>query len=145
MDTISKQERSKVMSRVGSKNTRPELAVRSFLHRRGFRYSLHSKNLPGKPDIVLRKYKTAIFVHGCFWHGHDDPNCKLARTPKSRVEFWTKKVRNNKERDEKAAIALKNLGWNVVIVWECELKNSRFLESLPGMIKEKQSQPKTTG
>ena len=108
------------MSQVRGKNTKPEILLRSMLHNSGYRYRLHSKNIPGKPDIVLKKYKSAIFVHGCFWHRHE--GCRETTTPKSRVEFWTDKFAKTIERDKRQQRELKNLGWNVIIVWGCELK-----------------------
>ncbi len=109
------------MGRIHSADTKPELLVRSLLHRMGYRFRLHSKDLPGKPDIVLPKYKTIVFVHGCFWHHHAD--CQYAYTPKSRVKFWETKFKKNIERDEKSRTVLESLGWNVLVVWECELSD----------------------
>jgi DNA mismatch endonuclease (patch repair protein) len=106
------------MSRIRSENTRPEKVVRSLLHSIGYRFSLHRRDLPGKPDIVLPKYKTVIFVHGCFWHRHQ--GCKNTTTPKTNAEFWGKKFSENIARDRKKKSNLEDLGWNVVIVWECE-------------------------
>jgi DNA mismatch endonuclease, patch repair protein len=106
------------MGQVGSKNTKPELIVRSLLHRQGYRFRLHRKELPGKPDVVLPKYKTVIFIHGCFWHRH--ANCPDASTPKTRTDFWLKKFSENKVRDEKNQTSLLSRGWNVIVVWECE-------------------------
>jgi DNA mismatch endonuclease (patch repair protein) len=107
------------MSRIHGKNTSPEKAVRSFLHKSGFRFRLHVSNLPGKPDIVLPKYQTAIFVNGCFWHHHS--RCKEAVYPKNRKRFWRLKIDGNIQRDKRAARALRKLGWRVVTVWECEI------------------------
>lgn len=107
------------MSRIRSKDTKPELIVRSTLHRMGYRFRLHKKGLPGKPDVVLARHKTVIFVHGCYWHRH--PGCKYAYHPKSRVDFWENKFRENVERDTKARAALEALGWRVLVVWECEV------------------------
>lgn len=120
-DSLSKAKRSWNMSRVRSKDTKPEISVRSLLHRAGFRFRLHKAGLPGKPDIVLAKHKTVIFVHGCFWHRH--PGCSDATTPKTRTAFWKKKFEENVERDQRTAATLRNLDWNVIVVWECELKN----------------------
>lgn len=122
------------MAMVGSKDTRPEIIVRSFLHRCGFRFRLHQKNLPGHPDIVLPKYKTVVEIRGCFWHHHQD--CKNARIPHSNIDFWLKKFQCNVVRDKRIESELKNLGWNLIVVWECELKKEGFLEALPGKIKE---------
>jgi DNA mismatch endonuclease (patch repair protein) len=120
-DTLSKAKRSWNMSRVRNKDTNPEILVRSLLHRSGFRFRLYNTKLPGKPDIVLAKYKTAVFVHGCFWHRH--VGCSDATTPKTRTGFWRKKFESNIERDQRAVAALRKLNWNVIVVWECELKN----------------------
>ncbi len=116
------------MSRIRGTNTKPEVRVRSMLHHMGYRFRLHRKDLPGKPDIVLPKYETVIFVHGCFWHRH--PDCQFAYTPKSRVEFWTKKFARNVERHSEVESELVALGWNVVVVWECETKNEETLYEL---------------
>jgi len=121
MDIISKERRSWNMSRIRSRDTNPEKIVRSLLHRMGYRFRLHVKNLPGKPDIVLPKYKTIIFVHGCFWHRH--PKCKYAYTPKSRIEFWEKKFSDNIARFKIVKKELKYLHWNVFVIWECEIKS----------------------
>lgn len=132
MDNISKKQRSWNMSRIRSINTKPEIIVRSFLHRSGFRFRLHVKSLPGSPDIVLSRYRTAIFVHGCFWHRHS--GCKFAYTPKSRIDFWNNKFMKNIERDKLKTIKLIELGWQVITVWECETKDvdnlTRSLQSL---------------
>ncbi len=114
------EQRSRNMSAIKSKNTNPEITVRKLLHSMGYRFRLHKKDLPGSPDIVLPKYKTVIFVHGCFWHRHQ--NCKYASNPKTRREFWEKKFKENIERDKKTQEKLKNLGWKTKIVWECEIK-----------------------
>ena len=120
VDRITKEHRSWNMSRIRSKDTLPEIRVRSFLHHAGFRFRLHDKKLPGSPDIILPKYRTVIFVHGCYWHRH--PGCKLAYLPKSRIEFWAEKFHLNIERDKKNKQLLADSGWNVLIVWECETK-----------------------
>ncbi len=114
------------MAQVKSENTSPELAIRKLLHRLGYRFRLHRKDLPGKPDIVLPKYKTVIFVHGCFWHGH--PGCKRAARPASNTDFWNKKLDRNIERDHKAREELEKLGWRVMTIWECEIKNAEKVE-----------------
>ena len=119
MDILTKEKRSWNMSRIRGKDTKPELAVRSFLHRKGFRYRLHVNNLPGKPDIVLPKYKTVIFVHGCFWHRHK--GCKFAYNPKSRENFWNNKFNDNVTRFKKVKKELEKLSWKVVVIWECEV------------------------
>jgi len=119
MDVVSKAARSRMMSGIRGKDTKPELIVRKGLHKFGFRYRLHDKMLPGKPDLVLKKYNAVIFVHGCFWHGH---TCHLFKMPQTRREFWESKIKENRERDEKAVSALKNKGWRVGVVWECSIK-----------------------
>lgn len=126
MDKITKEHRSWNMSRIKSKNTKPELVVRSLLHRMGYRFRLHSKDIPGKPDLVLPKYKTAVFVHGCFWHRHK--GCKYAYTPKSRIEFWKIKFKKNIERDKKVSKLIKEAGWKQLVIWECEIRNIENLK-----------------
>lgn len=120
-DVHTKEQRSYNMSRIKGKNTKPEMLVRRFLHAHGFRYKLHDKTLPGKPDIVLPKYKTVIFVHGCFWHGHE--GCRYFVVPKTRTEWWTNKIKNNIQKDLIAVKQMESLGWKVIYVWECELKD----------------------
>ena len=115
------EQRSRNMSAIKSKNTKPEIKVRKVLHSMWYRFRLHSKDLPGSPDIVLPKYKTVIFVHGCFWHRHE--NCKYASTPKTRKEFWNKKFTENKKRDSEIQEKIKILDWRSVVIWECETKN----------------------
>ena len=123
MHKVSEQ-RSRNMSAIKSKNTKPEIKVRKVLHSMGYRFRLHSKDLPGSPDIVLPKYKTVIFVHGCFWHRHE--NCKYASTPKTRQEFWNKKFNENINRDKINQENLSSKGWKIIIVWECEIKDKDF-------------------
>jgi DNA mismatch endonuclease (patch repair protein) len=118
-DTLSKQQRSALMSRVRSADTKPEWILRSGLHRLGLRYRLGNKSLPGHPDLVFPKYRAVVFVHGCYWHRH--PGCKGASTPKTNVAFWTRKFAENVERDRRAQQALAELGWRVLVVWQCEL------------------------
>lgn len=118
-DPPIRPERSALMARVGQKDTKPELVVRRALHRLGFRFRLHRRDLPGRPDIVLPKYRTAIFVHGCFWHRH--PGCRRTTTPKTRTAFWRGKFEANILRDRKATEALEAAGWKVIVVWECEV------------------------
>lgn len=125
MDTLKPEERSKRMSLVRSKDTKPELAVRRWLHARGYRYRLHANKLPGRPDLVFPARKKALFVHGCFWHRHED--CALARLPKSRLEFWVPKLEANAARDRQKIEALRSLGWDVLVVWECELRDMEAL------------------
>lgn len=122
MDNRSKEARSKNMSHIPSKNTKPEEMVRRYLFSKGYRYRKNVSSLPGKPDIVLPKYKTVIFVNGCFWHGHK--GCKWFVPPKSNTDFWSKKFAYNIERDTRNHELLKNLGWNVIIIWECELRHT---------------------
>jgi DNA mismatch endonuclease (patch repair protein) len=118
-DVVSPEVRSRMMSGIRGKNTKPELLVRQGLHAEGFRYRIHDARLPGKPDLVFPKYRAAVFVHGCFWHGHD---CHLFRLPTTRPEFWEAKIRGNVERDHRAVEGLRESGWRVGTVWECALK-----------------------
>ena len=126
MDTVDKETRSKIMSKVGQKATGPEMKLRKVLFARGFRYRVNVKTLPGSPDLVFKKYKVVIFVHGCFWHRHK--GCKYATIPKTRVEFWTKKFEANIERDKRNVEKLIREGWRVVLVWECALKKKSSTE-----------------
>jgi len=125
MDRLSPAKRSWNMGRIKNKNTEPEVIVRRLLHNQGFRFRLHTKNLPGSPDIVLPKYKTVIFVHGCFWHRHS--HCADATTPKTRTDFWESKFLENINRDKKNHAALLATGWKVLIVWSCEVRNTSQL------------------
>lgn len=118
-------ERSRNMAAIRGKNTKPEMAVRSMLHRLGLRFSLHRKNLPGSPDVVLPRHQTAVFVHGCYWHRHK--GCRFAFTPKSRIEFWQTKFDGNVERDRRKSAELEADGWRVIVVWECELREPEAL------------------
>ncbi|WP_179414546.1 very short patch repair endonuclease [Mucilaginibacter sp. E4BP6] len=120
MDIWSVEKRSEVMALVTSKNTKPEIRLRKALFSLGYRYRLHNKKLPGKPDIVLPKYRTVIFMHGCFWHRHS--NCRAATSPKSNINYWESKFENNIRRDAAHQHALEALGWRVIVVWECELR-----------------------
>jgi len=125
-DTVSEQQRSYMMSRIRGSDTRPEQWVRSALHRAGFRFTLrapNNKKLPGKPDLVLPAHLTVLFVHGCFWHGHED--CLDFRLPKSRVEWWRKKIEGNRARDQRNLLALQALGWRVLVVWTCALRGKQ--------------------
>ena len=124
--TIS-ESRRKNMAAIRGKNTKPELAVRRFLHASGFRYRLHAKNLPGRPDIVLKRFNTAIFVHGCFWHHH---GCANSVWPKTRSDFWRTKILGNRRRDRRHNRTLEKMGWRVATVWECEVKDSKRLKDL---------------
>src|SRR5690606_23979858 len=120
-DSLTPEQRSKNMASISGKNTKPELAVRRFLFSNGLRYRLHRKDLPGNPDIVLPRHRTVIFVNGCYWHRH--PGCKLAYTPTSNVAFWEKKFRGKIDRDHPKYVTLCEIGWNVLIIWECEVKD----------------------
>src|SRR4051794_34831289 len=120
MDIVDSATRSRMMGQIRSRDTKPEMAVRKFLHANGFRYRLHDRKLPGRPDLVLPKYQTVVFVHGCFWHQHS--GCSLAYTPATRREAWAEKFSLNKTRDERALEALKKMGWNVIVIWECGLR-----------------------
>jgi len=126
VDIISEEKRSWNMSRIKGKDTKPELAVRSLLYKMGYRFRVHRKDLPGKPDIVLPKYNTLIFVHGCFWHRHK--GCKYTYTPKSRVRFWKEKFAGTIKRDREHQRQLKELGWEVHVIWECETSVLETLE-----------------
>lgn len=127
-DVHSKEIRSYNMSRIKGKNTKPEMLVRRFLHANGFRYRLHVKDLPGKPDIVLPKYKSVIFVHGCFWHGHE--GCKYYVVPKTKTDWWLNKINGNIANDKKAFNALSELGWKIIELWECQLKPATLYNTL---------------
>lgn len=137
VDSLTKQQRSERMSRIRGADTKPEILVRRFLHAGGFRYRLHPADLPGKPDIALRKYRTVVLVHGCFWHAH---HCQKGRVPRTRSRFWSKKFALNKARDARNARALRRLGWRVLTVWECSLATSAtrqpVLERLANKIRE---------
>ena len=130
-DVHTPKQRSYNMSRIRSKDTKPEELVRKHLFSQGFRYRKNDARLPGKPDIVLPKYKTVIFVNGCFWHAHE--GCKYFVWPKNNAGFWKKKIESNVERDEKNYRLLKNLGWNVLIIWECELKKDSFSKTMSSL------------
>lgn len=123
MDTLSPTQRSARMSRVRGVDTKPEWIVRRLLHGMGYRYRLHAKALAGKPDLVLAGRRAVIFVHGCFWHRHPDPSCKLARMPKSRREFWEVKLTRNRDRDQEVERQLNESGWRVLTLWECQLRD----------------------
>jgi DNA mismatch endonuclease (patch repair protein) len=125
-DIFTAERRSWLMSRVRGKDTTPEKAVRSFLHRLGFRFRLHDASLPGKPDIVLPRYRTVIFVNGCFWHGHR--GCGRAKLPSTRPEFWSNKISMNMKRDQSALRNIRQVGWKVIVVWECQTHTAAALE-----------------
>lgn len=124
-DVVDAQTRSRMMSGIRGKDTKPELVIRSGLHRRGLRYRLHDKRLPGKPDMVFRRRKAVIFVHGCFWHGHD---CPLFKWPSTHPEFWREKIEGNRARDSKAESRLSELSWRQARIWECALKGKQCHE-----------------
>ena len=131
MDRLTQEQRHRNMAAIRGKDTKPEILVRKFLFSRGFRYRLNHPRLPGHPDLVLRKYRTVIFVNGCFWHGHED--CKYFRLPKTNIDFWKNKIEQNKERDKKEQCQLAAMGWHCITVWECQLKpkvRNQTLESL---------------
>lgn len=125
MDVFSREKRSQIMSRVSGKNTKPEVFVRSLLHNLGYRFRIHRKDLPGNPDITLPKHNKVIFVHGCFWHGHKD--CKRATLPNTNREFWEHKIRSNTQRDNKNISSLTEKGWDVMVLWSCQIKNKEDL------------------
>ena len=127
MDTLDPEQRSRNMSLVRGKNTAPEMLVRRVAHRMGLRFRLHRKDLPGRPDLVFPRYHLAVFVHGCFWHRH--PGCSRASTPSTRTDFWRAKFDANTLRDQRQIRALESLGWSVLVLWECELKNETQVEA----------------
>jgi DNA mismatch endonuclease, patch repair protein len=139
MDVHEPEVRSYNMSRIRSKDTKPEMLVRKFLFANGFRYSLHNNKLPGKPDIVLRKYKTVIFVHGCFWHGHE--GCKYYVVPKTKTEWWVNKIAGNRERDERNTAKLRQEGWKVIAIFECELKSVVSVKTLNKLLNKLNKTP----
>lgn len=128
-DTLTKAERGKRMSLVRGKHTKPETRVRELLGVMGFRFGLHARDLPGQPDIVFRSRKKVIFVHGCYWHRHAGKTCRLARLPKSRLEFWLPKLESNRLRDRRNQRALRSAGWRFLVVWECQLRHKEQLEN----------------
>jgi DNA mismatch endonuclease (patch repair protein) len=131
-DKHSKEVRSYNMSRIRSKNTGPEMLVRKCLFANGFRYRVHDKSLPGTPDIVLRKYNTIIFINGCFWHGHS--KCKYFKIPATRTEWWAQKINRNREKDKESITKLKKLKWNIVVIYECQLKKNKFELTLEKLV-----------
>lgn len=134
MDKFTAEKRSSIMSSVRNKNTKPELIVRSLLHKNGFRFRLHRTDLPGSPDITLPKYKTAVFVHGCFWHGHD---CPKGRRPASNQDFWNKKLDKNLKRDRESFLEFRKNGWSIEVIWECEV--SKATEKLINKLRKNQT------
>ena len=134
MDTFSSSKRSEIMRNVKSKNTSSELLVRKFLFKHGFRFRIHPKTLPGTPDIVLKRYKTIILVHGCFWHGHED--CNKAKLPKTRIKFWSDKIEKNKSRDILTKQKLVELGWRIIEIFQCELKPTNIDSTMKTVIEK---------
>ncbi|WP_141324312.1 very short patch repair endonuclease [Myxococcus sp. AB025B] len=130
MDTLSPKERSERMSRVRNRDTKPELRVRRLISGMGYRYRLQYKKVPGRPDLAFPGKKKAIFVHGCFWHRHPQPSCPLARTPKSRLDFWIPKLEGNRARDMRKLEELRNLGWSALVIWECQLRDEDALREI---------------
>lgn len=133
-DVHDKETRSYNMSQIKGKNTKPEMLVRKFLFSKGFRYRLHAKNLPGKPDLILPKYKTIIFINGCFWHGHE--NCKYYVIPKTRTEWWIDKINRTKQRDSENFLQLSESGWKIVTIFECQLKADKLNNTLIKLLDE---------
>jgi len=129
VDIVSTRRRSEIMSRIRAKDTKPEMTVRRLVHSMGYRYRLHRSDLPGKPDLTFARLKKVIFVHGCFWHQHSDPNCKLASIPKSNQHYWLPKLRKNAQRDKEVGLQLAEAGWSVLVIWECELKDRLELQA----------------
>lgn len=127
-DIVCREVRRRMMSGIRSKNTKPEITVRKWLHAHGYRFRLHKKELPGKPDIVLPKYNTVIFVHGCFWHRHE--NCKYATTPGTNSEWWADKFQKNVKHDADVFEKLESIGYNILVIWECEVKNRSFIDKI---------------
>lgn len=125
MDIVSPEKRSSMMSGIRGKDTKPEIKIRKALYSRGYKYRLHSAKVHGKPDIIMKKYNAVIFVHGCFWHGHD---CSLFRLPKTRTEFWGNKINGNRERDKTVSALLREEGWRVATIWECSMKGRGKME-----------------
>lgn len=137
-DILSKEQRKRCMSKIKSKDTKPEMLVRRFLFSQGFRFRLHRKDLPGNPDIVLPKYKTVIFINGCFWHGHKD--CKFATIPETNRDFWLNKISGNVIRDNESVEKLSQLGWKVIVIWQCELKPKVKDQTLDQLITKLQNE-----
>ena len=133
-DTVSKEKRSEIMSHVTGKETKPEIIVRKYLFARGLRYRKNVKRLPGTPDIVFPKYKTAVFVNGCFWHGHE--NCKAATLPSSNVDYWRNKISSNVERDKKQQMQLEQMGYKVFVIWQCQLNSKEQEDTLQNLVEE---------
>ncbi|MGF6161155.1 very short patch repair endonuclease [Pseudomonas fluorescens] len=140
MDIVDTTTRSRMMSSIRGKNTKPEIFIRKLLHSHGFRFRIHQKTLPGQPDIVLKKYNTCIFINGCFWHRH--PGCSLATYPKTHTDFWSEKFRRTIERDILNISNLETLGWQVIIIWECEI--NRYHSNFDELAKQIQSRTLST-
>ena len=143
-DTLSKERRSALMKRVKQKNTAPELIVRKALHKRGLRYKIGDPKLPGRPDLSFPRYRAALFVHGCFWHGH---GCRAGRLPSTNTDFWVPKIEGNRERDHRKEAVLRELGWRVFTIWQCEIKadeDGRLLDALAATIRAKPSSSDST-
>jgi DNA mismatch endonuclease (patch repair protein) len=128
-DTLTPAKRSERMSRIRGKDTKPEWTIRRLVHAMGYRYRLHRRDLPGIPDLVFPSRKKVIFIHGCFWHRHPEPSCKLARLPKSRLGFWKPKLEANRRRDQEKQSQLRDLGWEILVVWECEIGHKEQIEN----------------
>lgn len=133
VDIVDPATRSRMMAGIRGRDTNPEVIVRKYLHANGLRYRIAPRNLPGRPDIVLAKYRTVVFIHGCFWHRH--ANCKFAATPSTNRDFWAEKFHSNVARDARNAVLLEQLGWHVIVVWECEIRRGEFFQ-LPTTIRE---------
>ena len=133
-DVHSKETRSYNMSKIKGKNTKPEILVRKHIFALGFRYKLHDKKLPGKPDLVFPKYKTVIFINGCFWHGHE--NCKYYKVPKTRTEWWQNKINGNIKNDNAKILFLKKNEWKIIVIWECELKPDVIVKTMKNVVKK---------
>lgn len=133
-DVFTKKKRSEVMSKIRATDTKPELTIRKFLFSKGFRFRIHQKNLPSKPDIVLKKHNSIVLVNGCFWHGHK--NCKNFRMPKSKLYYWQPKISNNIKKDITNRRKLKKMGWKVIVIWECDLKKSKIETTFRNLIKK---------
>jgi DNA mismatch endonuclease (patch repair protein) len=131
VDVVDKATRSRMMSGIRSKNTKPEILIRSALHRRGFRFRLNQASLPGKPDLVFRRFNAVIFIHGCFWHGH---NCELFKWPSSNAAFWRNKIERNRAKDNEVIEALKVAGWRVMVIWECAIKGKAQMNKFPYIV-----------
>lgn len=134
-DVVSPAVRSRMMSGIKGRNTLPEVRVRQLLHRLGYRFRLHRKDLPGSPDLVLPKHKLAVFVHGCFWHMH--AGCRFSKVPQTRADFWLAKLDSNRERDRTAILALREQGWRVLVIWECLLRQHRSEDDLAALLAAK--------